>query len=103
MAQDKFDATVLQERGTALVKKVDELIGDSQAFIFTPLPSVILLTEDQYDSLLEADELEVMQDYSELMNKFTISKNKLFMTQHNAMEVEVVNLEGATDDNTTNA
>lgn len=75
------NVTGYKETGKALIKKVVEEINDTQAFIITPLPDTIKMRLDQYDTLIDQEELEFMQEYSELLDQVKQSKNMLFKVQ----------------------
>lgn len=72
------DVTAYKETGRDLVVKVVDELNESQAFILTPLPDTIKMTETQYNSLIDAEELEFMSEYSELLDQVKQSKSKLF-------------------------
>lgn len=85
----ELDVTVLNLTGRPLVDEVIKIVGDTQAFFLQPLPSVIVMTSEQYDSLLDEDELQFMSEYSEILDQVKQSKDKLFYTPHNVMEVRI--------------
>lgn len=72
------DVTPYKEKGKALIKKVVDEINDSQAFVITPLPNVIKMRLDQYNSLQGQPELQAMNDYSQILDKVTESKSMMF-------------------------
>lgn len=72
------DVTAYKETGKDLVIKVVDELNESQSFILTPLPDTIKMTETQYNSLIDAEELEFMSEYSELLDQVKQSKSKLF-------------------------
>lgn len=85
-----LDITSFKERGRPLVEKVIKIVGDSQAFILTPLPSVIKMNQMQFNSLVDQAELQDMVEVSALTGLFKPSDGKLFYTPYNVMEVKVV-------------
>jgi hypothetical protein len=91
-----LDVTKWPQRGSRLTKKVIEQVKPNE-FIFTPPPSVIEMTQEQYDSLVDQEELEFMQEYSELANHLTLSKQKLFYTPNCVMEVRLKGVDYATE------
>lgn len=85
----QLDATVFKERGQALVKKIIEAVDDTQAFIYTDVPSELLLSESQYTELLDSDELQYIAEYLPFENRLDFAKQKLFYTGKYVLEVKV--------------
>lgn len=87
----QLDMTHSSNRGKELVDEIVKVVGDSQAFILTPLPDELVLSPEQYTSVLPyEDYVQPMADYSMFLEQITEqSKEKLFYTPHNVMEVRV--------------
>lgn len=83
-----LDVTDWPERGKRLVKRVVEEVKPNE-FIFTAPPSVIEMTEAQFNSLQDVEELKFMHEFSELTNEVKLSKEKLFYTPNCIMEVRL--------------
>ena len=73
-----YDVSGYSETGADLVTKIIDELNDKNAFIHTQLPDTIKMREEQYDTLIDAEELEFMAEYSELLDQVKQSKNKLF-------------------------
>lgn len=84
-----LDLTTEKVKGKALEDRIDEIVGDSQAFVLTPLPGKLKLTRTQFESLLTSDRLQEMVEYNQFTGEIQPIKDALFKTKHNAMEVEV--------------
>ena len=91
-----LDVSDWRETGRRLVKKVVKTVKQSE-FIFTTPPNIIIMNQTQYDSLLDAEELQFMTEYSEVLNQVTQSKDKLFYTPNCVMEVRIKGGDYATD------
>lgn len=85
----QLDLTTERVKGKALIARIDEIVGDSQAFVLTPLPGKLKLTRTQFESLLTSDRLQEMVEYNQFTGEIQPIKDALFITKHNAMEVEV--------------
>jgi hypothetical protein len=90
MFNKTLDVTHLKQRGDKLVKKISEMVNDKTAFIIGDVPSELKISEDQYTSMIEADELEFMMDYSQFEDRLKPSADKLFHTGQYVLEVKVV-------------
>jgi len=73
-----YDVSGYPETGADLVTKIIDELNDKNAFIHTQLPDTIKMSEAQYDTLIDAEELEFMAEYSALLDQVKQSKNKLF-------------------------
>lgn len=85
----QLDLTTEKLKGKALEDRIDEIVGDSQAFVLTPLPGKLKITRTQFESLLTSDRLQEMVEYNQFTGEIQPIKDALFYTPHNAMEVEV--------------
>lgn len=75
-----FDITSWRLRGTELTAEIAKQIkGLSETILSVPLPSKILMTQDQYDDLMTQGNMENMYH----------SEDKMYITPHNIMEVRV--------------
>lgn len=90
MSAKELDVTNLKQRGTELVKKICEMVDDTTAFIITQVPSELKMTEEQYLSMIDSEEIEFMMDYSQFEDRLSTSKDKLFNTGKYVLEVKVV-------------
>ena len=73
-----YDVSGYPESGADLITKIIDELNDKNAFIHTQLPDTIKMREEQYDTLIDAEELEFMAEYSELLDQVKQSTNKLF-------------------------
>jgi hypothetical protein len=92
-----LDVSDWPQTGRKLVKRVVESVKPSD-LIYTQPPNLIILSQTQYDSLLDAEELQFMTEYSEVLNQVTQSKDKLFYTPTCVMEVRIKGGDYATSD-----
>jgi len=74
-----WDVTHEKLVGQDLANAVQDEIGRSQRMFESEMPSVLVVTQKQYKSLMEAS------GYTE----FDGSKAKFLRTKHNVMEIEV--------------
>ncbi len=91
-----LDVSDWPESGRPLVDKVIRTVKPSD-LIYTQPPNLIIMNQTQYDSLLDADELQFMHEYSEVLNQVTQSKDKLFYTPNCVMEVRIKGGDYATE------
>lgn len=73
-----YDVSGYPESGADLITKIIDELNDKNAFIHMQLPDTIKMREEQYDTLIDAEELEFMAEYSEILDQVKQSTNKLF-------------------------
>jgi len=83
----QLDATNIKARGERLIQEVVKIVGDSQAFILTPLPDSVLFTKEQLGTV--TDYLLYASKYSQFTDTVTLTEDRLLQTKWNVMEIEV--------------
>lgn len=76
---NEFDIRGYKQKGHELAKLINDEIALSQKYILTPLPDVLVMTQEQYDDLHKIKGLEPMYK----------SEDQIFVTPHNVMECRV--------------
>lgn len=79
---DILDITYEKQTGLDLMVRINELVKETQSVLLRTLPSVILMTQAQYDKLSTID-----GSMPEMFN----STERFYITPHNVMEVSVKN------------
>jgi hypothetical protein len=76
---DILDITDFKEMGAELRKVIVEAVRSTQSVVITTLPNIIKMTQKQYDSLLEQQNMVEMYQSTE----------RMYVTPYNVMEVQV--------------
>jgi len=77
--RNELDVSDLRERGEELKQAIFNAVKDTQGIIMSPLPNVLIMTAEQY--MDQDPNPEMMPAYK--------SKDRLFITPLNAMDVVV--------------
>ena len=77
---DTLDIRSMREKGRALHTAIENAVGGTQKVLIRPLPSLLVMTRDQYNDLLLL---------SGQMIEMENSTDRIYMTKHNVMEVIV--------------
>lgn len=85
-----FDATKYKKLGDDLAEEISTHIDNSNNFFFVPIPSKLLITKKQFNSLLKSDDLDDMYQLNVITEEPERSKEKMFFTKKGfVMEVVV--------------
>lgn len=76
-----LDITSATETGAELATAIENDIGYGQSIIVHEMPSILRMTQAQYDSLMKASQI----------TEYDGSEGRFFITKYNVMEVEVAN------------
>lgn len=74
-----LDITEFREKGRELFEAIEKAVGDTQRVLIQDLPNEILMTNTQFD------DLNSLSGFTQMYK----SKDRLFQTRYNVMEVRV--------------
>lgn len=92
MNMHTLDVSDYEELGKHLAKKIEQAVLDTQIYIVRDLPNELRLTNDQFESLMKAQNqtsyMTAVDGLPSLVGK--VEKAYIFYTPFNAMDVVVV-------------
>ena len=78
----EYDATLLKEKGQALVKRISDDVNSHESFVLGSIPSLLKVTEDQYQDLAGEEAFEGMKIIEELTGEVKAAADKqMFYTE----------------------
>jgi len=78
-----LDIRGIRLKGEKLAKEIEELVKDTQRVIIQPLPSEILMTQEQFKDLATLARKDTTDDIE------LLPKDQVYGTRYNAMDIKV--------------